>query len=389
VALDEQTAFRRSSKFAILVGIANYPKYSGISRLDFPPRDVDLIGTELKKLGYTIVSLKDQDATREAIRGTLHNLAESLSGNRNSTVIFYFSGHGWAPEGRNTLATFDAGARNLDNSGLPVAEVVAALEKSGARRRVLWIDACRDAPSTGQRSVVARSFSALDRAEGTRVFYSTKLGASSYENNELRQGVFTHFLVRGLRGEAAKSDNLLSVRDLVEYVTQRVREYSFERGSAQIPFEGGEASGDFLLGAVNSLTSTRPDPSPVETKPSPVPAVLAPAPSQTRLGANQVGQLACAVRETPRGAWTEVGDAQFLMDNDPIGTIRFSKSGSRTLRFPCTPGFHRFELRISLRNSSPIYCEQTLKLDERHRYLDFGAQAGIFGKGKCTILLVE
>jgi formylglycine-generating enzyme required for sulfatase activity len=84
-----------------------------------------------------------------------------------------------------------------------------------------------------------------------RVLFSTKEGRVSFEDDTLRQGIFTYFLAKGLGGDAAEADGLVTFRDLADYVTDRMRAYTVERGQVQIPFEaaGEESSGDFLLSA--------------------------------------------------------------------------------------------------------------------------------------------
>src|SRR5581483_1732739 len=57
-------ATRSSVGVAILVGIGNYPPFTGLERLRFPGRDVDLLKKELESQRYTVVTLKDQEATR-------------------------------------------------------------------------------------------------------------------------------------------------------------------------------------------------------------------------------------------------------------------------------------------------------------------------------------
>ena len=54
--------------------------------------------------------------------------------------------------------------------------------------------------------------------------------------------------MRGLEGEAAGPDGLITFGDVTNYVTQEVKAYAFEHGRAQVPYEFGEATGDFILG---------------------------------------------------------------------------------------------------------------------------------------------
>ena len=64
----------------------------------------------------------------------------------------------------------------------------------------------------------------------------------------MQSGVFTHFLLKGLAGEAAGSDGFVTFRDLADYVSTEVERWSFRSGQLQQPVElSDEAVGDFLL----------------------------------------------------------------------------------------------------------------------------------------------
>lgn len=70
-------------------GGGKYPLYSGLSRLHYPAADVDTRAATLKSLRYTVLSLKDSYATREAILNAISQAGEALDG-ENQSVIFFF-----------------------------------------------------------------------------------------------------------------------------------------------------------------------------------------------------------------------------------------------------------------------------------------------------------
>lgn len=147
--------------------------------------------------------------------------------------------------------------------------VEQALAKTEAARRVLWIDACRDEPGKGVGE--ARSFANLQAAAGTRLLLSTKAGKVSYEDEQLKQGLFSYYLVKGLQGDAAGPDGLVTFQDLATYVTLRVRSRSLEIGHVQVPYEAGEASGDFLLARASAARVPDPSPTPAANDHGPQP----------------------------------------------------------------------------------------------------------------------
>jgi formylglycine-generating enzyme required for sulfatase activity len=262
--------FERQVKVALLVGIGNYDVATGLPALKYPARDVELLTAELQRQGYLVTSLIDGRASRGVIRRTLHELASALDPDQG-TFLFYFSGHGFQQDGRNYLATYGSTADDLKSEGLAVGDVEALLKETRAHQIMMFIDACRNDPSGGARAVEQRSFAALQAATGIRVLYSTRSGRVSFESDELRQGVFTYFLVHGLRGEAAGADGLVTFRDLADYVIEQTRIYGLKSGRVQVPYEAGESSGDFLLArAIAPTIKIIPDLNPGEVRPGQV-----------------------------------------------------------------------------------------------------------------------
>jgi hypothetical protein len=278
---------QRSVGVAILVGVTKYPRYSGLGELRYPGRDVDLLEKELARQRYTVVSLKDGEATRGAVLNAIRQAGEVVD-QKDGTIVFFFSGHGFADQSANFLATFDATSAGLAQSGLSLAAVEEALQVSGAPRRVMWIDACRNDPGKGAGE--ARGFERFAASGGTRVLFSTKAGRISYEDDELQQGLFSYYLVKGLRGEAARDDGIVSFRDLADFVTEGVQSRSLKQGRVQVPYEAGESSGDFLLARVSSEAAVDA-PRPVEMQSAgarllPPPELRAPPAEQVTIRVN-------------------------------------------------------------------------------------------------------
>ncbi len=258
----QRSGFDSQAKIAIVVGVGAYPARSGLSELRYSAGDVDALGEALEAQGYTVVPLKDSAATRPAILHAVRNVGEVLDRGQG-TVVFFFSGHGFAVGARNYLATYESTALNLSQSGLALEDLQQQLQETGAARRILWIDACRNQP--GKSVADARSFANFQAAAGTRILFSTKAGKLSYENDDLRHGVFTHFLIEGLRGGAAGNDGLVTFRDLADYVSVSVRDYSLKRGDVQVPYDAGEGTGEFLI--ARGVAVSDPGPSPRENRP--------------------------------------------------------------------------------------------------------------------------
>jgi formylglycine-generating enzyme required for sulfatase activity len=266
VPAPQRESFETQTKMAVVVGVGEYGQGSGLNSLKYSVRDAQALTDELHRQGYAVRLLLDSRATSDFILQAIADAAKTLQPNEG-TILFFFSGHGFSDEKRrNYLATYGTTIDDL-TAGLSLAEVQAAMEASKARRRILWIDACRNNPFRGARTVEGRSFSDFQAAAGTRILLSTQIGAFSYEDDRLQQGVFTHFLLEGLRGAAAGSDHLVTFEDLATYVSEAAGKWSFERGYRQTPVEKSDrTTGDFLVATVtpepnHNMATTAPFPS--------------------------------------------------------------------------------------------------------------------------------
>ena len=179
--------------------------------------------------------LIDEDATREKI---LQNLQQTLlKADRNDAVFVYFSGHGL--EGSFVPIDFD-GFSNL----ILHDEVIEILGRSEARYKMCFADACYSGSLTAQKGsaveeTIEKYYNAfLDKRGGTAFMLSSKAEEFSLEDGGLRQGVFSHFLIRGMKGEAdVDFDDVVTIAELYDFVRFEVRRYT---GNVQTPVMVGK-----------------------------------------------------------------------------------------------------------------------------------------------------
>ena len=70
---------------------------------------------------------------------------------------------------------------------------------------------------------------------GTAIMTSSKQEEVSLEYGGLRQGVFSHFLIKGLKGYAdANSDKLVTIDELYSYIYNQVRQYTANKQTPSI-----------------------------------------------------------------------------------------------------------------------------------------------------------
>jgi WD40 repeat protein/uncharacterized caspase-like protein len=176
----------------------------------------------------------------EKVRASLQEI--STRARAQDTVIFYFSGHGIleANSQQPVLCLADTQTDRLLETGLSLRELLKNLSDCEARSQVVWLDACHSGGMTlrGARGK-QREEMLLDptpqlmeglrqRAAQSRGFYaflSCDRDQQSWEFPQLEHGVFSYFLMRGLRGEAADSQGIIEADRLYRYVYYQTLQY--------------------------------------------------------------------------------------------------------------------------------------------------------------------
>ncbi|MCC7245571.1 MAG: caspase family protein [Saprospiraceae bacterium] len=225
----------KSKIWAVVVGVAAYDhmpvlRYTDDDAYRFYAFLKSLEGGALPDDQLRI--LIDEEATRENILGNLDEVF-GMAG-PNDLVLFYFSGHGL--NGSFLPIDFDG-----FNNKIAHEEIAAAFNKTKARFRLCLADACHSGSLIAMRSgepepVLSQYYQTLAKSvSGTALLMSSKAEETSLESSGLRQGVFSHFLIRGLKGEAdANKDRVVTIMELFQFVSKSVREYTGNRQSPVI-----------------------------------------------------------------------------------------------------------------------------------------------------------
>ena len=225
--------------FAVIVGVAAY-RY--MPTLKFTDDDAYRFYSFLKSpeggaLGDNQIALLiDDDATAGKIERAMRQLYSNADA--NDVIIFYYSGHGLP--GTFLPVDYDGVNNRLNHQ-----EIVDLLNLSSAKHKLVLADACHSGslPSTGIRSPnvdesLNTFYQAFEKADsGVALFLSSRENEYSLEDSGLRAGIFSYFLVRGLKGEADSDRNsLITITELSAYVTAAVEQYT---GRVQHPILKG------------------------------------------------------------------------------------------------------------------------------------------------------
>ena len=178
--------------------------------------------------------------TLSTVRASLNHITAAAQ--PRDTILFYFSGHGMLePNSQQAfLCLADTQTDDLFHTGLGLQEILQVLGNSQAQTQLVWLDACHSGSLTfrGARSEIntpslPNPTSGMvellrQRAKQSKGFYallSCDTNQQSWEFPELGHGVFTYYLMRGLRGEAADPQGLIDADGLYRYVYHQTRQY--------------------------------------------------------------------------------------------------------------------------------------------------------------------
>lgn len=223
--------------WAVVVGVGRYTsmpvlKYSDDDAYQFysflkSPEGGALPDKQIKVL-------VDEDATRMNILQTMRQIL--LKADENDEIVFYFSGHGL--DGAFLPQDFDG-----INNRLLHSDVKAIFEQSKAKYKLCIADACFSGSLLAMKQPLAPQIQAFYKAfdntqGGMALFMSSKSQEYSLEDQGLRSGIFSHYLSRGLKGEADFDGNkIVTIRELYDFVYKNVRSYT---SSAQTPSISGQ-----------------------------------------------------------------------------------------------------------------------------------------------------
>jgi hypothetical protein len=232
--------------WAVVVGVG---KYTSMPSLKFTDDDAWRFSSHLQSaegLGLPeeqIVVLIDEAATRDNILSSLRK--QFLKADANDVVMMYFSGHGL--DGCFLPVDYDG-----FNNKIRHEEIKKIFKESKAKHKVCIADACHSGSldysgalaSKGPSPVsMNRLYQAFEDSDGgIALLMSSKAEELSLEDHGLRQGVFTYYLLQGMKGGADRNgDYLISIRELYNFVYGKVRDYT---AGAQTPVLTGSFDDD-------------------------------------------------------------------------------------------------------------------------------------------------
>ncbi len=250
-AMEDLIAFRKTTDLKVWAVVVGVSSYNHMPTLRYTDDDAYRMYAFLKSPeggalpDNQIRILIDEDATKEHITKTMKDIFGQADA--NDLVFLYFSGHGL--KGSFLPIDFDGFNNKLEHQ-----EINSLLKQSPAKYKLCIADACHSGSLLAMKSGAVRNvledyYKSLAQADpGTALIMSSKSDETSLESSGLRQGVFSHFLIRGLKGEADVNENkIVTIQELYDYIEEKVRNYT---GNRQSPIIRGDYDPRMTVGVV-------------------------------------------------------------------------------------------------------------------------------------------
>ncbi|MEO1491846.1 MAG: caspase family protein [Pseudomonadota bacterium] len=235
---------RKGERTALLIGNS---RYKHITELVNPGNDVRLMDQVLSRIGFK--TEVHQDLSRSNNQAVFRNYINRSAS--NDVSVIYFAGHAVQIQGENYLipVDFDISGKSPDDTVgdmVSVSDILRIMERAGARKTIIVLDACRNDPFEGDPAAQAAGIGtpglaippAVKSNDAEILFlYATAPGQVAYDG-EGGNSPFTSALAKWL------PDQRLSFNEVVQAT---IREVTSETDGDQVPWVSSNFSNPVQL----------------------------------------------------------------------------------------------------------------------------------------------
>ncbi|MEO8356021.1 MAG: caspase family protein [Chloroflexota bacterium] len=215
-----------SGKYALIIGNTEYID-PGLTQLTAPGKDAEDFARVLKdqNIGsFDMVTVLVNEPSTSVIEAIDEFFDQKKP---DDMLVLYFSGHGIKDEIGSLYLAFKNTIRSrLRSTAIKSDYIREAMDQSRSKRQVLILDCCNSgAFPQGTKAEVGGAMGMVSAFQGYGRYVLTASDATQFawEGNQIigettDNSLFTHFLVKGLEGEADRDgDGKITVDELYDY----------------------------------------------------------------------------------------------------------------------------------------------------------------------------
>jgi hypothetical protein len=258
-----------SGKFALIIGNTEYTD-PGLAQLTAPSTDTEDFARVLKDqnlCGFDDVKILLNQLSSSVIEAIDEFFDQKK---HDDMLVLYFSGHGIKDEIGSLYLSFKNTIRTrLRATAVKSDYIREAMDQSRSKRQVLILDCCNSGafpPGTKAEVGGAMGLSTAFQGYGRFVLTASNAIQFAWEGNQLigetKNSLFTHFLVKGLEGEADNDgDGRITVDELYDYAFEQISRIT----PKQTPTKSAtKQEGEIVLRQFTRIEDIKPVPLPDE-----------------------------------------------------------------------------------------------------------------------------
>ncbi|HQK71916.1 MAG TPA: FISUMP domain-containing protein [Bacteroidales bacterium] len=234
-----------SKKVALVIGNGNYM----LGTLANPENDAKLIADVLKKLEFDVMFYANLDW--RSMKKSLDDFRAKLKG--ADVALFYYAGHGVQVGGYNFLIPVDANPQSesqVEYDCIPADRILSDMTDSGAKIKIMILDACRNNPFEKRWSNPSSSrglavMRASSRSNNTFIAYSTAPGSTALDGSG-KNSPYTTALAEAMVIPDIKINDMFTI--VAKNVSQRT-------GGEQNPWKSDSMVEDFYFNPQSMISS--------------------------------------------------------------------------------------------------------------------------------------
>ena len=220
-----------SDAVAIIIGIADY---KNLPRADFANDDASAfydyatraLGIKPENIKLLIDANADDVAIYQAFKTWLPSRVRSTT-----NVYVYYSGHGLPAEDGQELYLLPQRAHRdlIEKTAISQKEINGFLEAAKPRSVTLFLDSCYSGMARTGETLLASARPVVIKAskkqypENFTVITASQADQISSSSPDLKHGIFSYYLMRGMQGEAdANNDGRITAGEMHGYLAEQV-----------------------------------------------------------------------------------------------------------------------------------------------------------------------
>jgi hypothetical protein len=228
---------------AIIIGIQDYQR---VPKAEFAKNDalafydyVLRMGLKPENINLLLDAQADDISMLKAFKNWL-----PVRVNRDKTEVFvFFSGHGLpSDDGKLYLLPYGVDKDLLERTALAQKEIVAHIQSAKPKSVTMFFDSCYSGQTRGGSTLLASarplSIKSVENAfpDNFTVMSASANSQISSSSPDLKHGIFSYYLMKGLEGEAdGAKDGTITVGKLQNYIFDKVSRFAMKMNRTQEP----------------------------------------------------------------------------------------------------------------------------------------------------------